>query len=382
VEVKDALSAGGRERKTQQWMVKKGDVLARLIPPTAGTPGTNVLGQMLPAPPGPIVRLQVLEGTGYDEAACSYIALIDGLARFDGNSLEVRRHLVWEGDLRIHDKPIEFDGTVLIRGSMRDGARIQATGDIEVTGSVEGATLISTGGAVHIRQGVVGRGRGFISAKTNIDARHFENATAHAEGDITARHAVLHSRLTAGRYVRAELDKGAIFGGQIRAGSGVFAKTLGNAAGVSTQVAVGYDWATLSQLGEVEAALASMRQRAALCETIIEGFKRAKPNVAQLSVAERKALCTVLKRHIVLKARILQATERSRTLEAGAVQGVTGQVVCRENLYPGTQVKIGGTATLFSGLMGACTIAYNKESRRLIALGPTGRALPLNASAS
>jgi uncharacterized protein (DUF342 family) len=324
-----------------------------------------------------MTRPQLLPGIEYSSETGEYRAALDGLARFDGTSLEIRRQIVWDGDLTLHDNPIDFDGAVLIRGSLRDGARVQATEDIEITGGVEGATVISTGGAVNIRQGVVGRGRGFISAKTNVDARYFENATVYAQEEIISRHAVVHSRLTAGRGVRAELDKGTMFGGEIRAGMGVYTKSLGNATGIATIVAVGFDWETLSKLQEVEGELAGLRQRTARCEEIIAGFRRAKSNLAQLSLTERNALCAVLKRHLTLKTKIQQGVEHTRSLEAAAIQSGRGEIVCRENIYPGTVVKIGPAIAQIVTSMSACTITYNRESRKLVSIQPSGRTVPL-----
>jgi uncharacterized protein (DUF342 family) len=369
------LQRGGRRAK--EWMTRKGEVLARIVPASPGTSGINVLGEEIPAPCGKVAALSMLAGVVFDAITATFVATVDGLATFDGQSLEVRRHLVWPGDLTVNDKAIEFEGTVVIKGTVKDGARVVATEDIEVEAGVEGATVVSSGGAVRVKQGLAGRGCGFISAKTVVDVRYVENATVYCEGDILVRHAVLHSRLTAGKQVAVDMGKGVVFGGDLRAGSCIQVKCLGNAAGVATRVSVGHDWKILQQLGEHEQQAAGLRQMIVALEKVIEQFRHARPDLLKLSSVERQALCAVVKRHIVLSAQAREQEQRYRDLDASWTLEGGGEILCRETLFSGTSIKMGSGTTLVSQTQSACTVQFHREQKRIVATTPAGRRVEL-----
>jgi uncharacterized protein (DUF342 family) len=368
---------GNSGRRKQEWMARQGAVLVKLVPPIAGVPGVNVFGQEIPAATGRPASLTIQPGVVFNAHDGTYLAAFDGLAVFDGQTLEVRRQLVWMGDLTLNDKAIEFDGTVIIRGTVRDGAKVVATEDIDVQAGIEAATVISTGGAVRVKQGVAGRGCGFVSAKTIVDVRYLENAIVYCEGDILVRHAVIHSRLTAGKKVNVDSGKGVVFGGDVRAGTAVMVKCLGNAAGIATRVSVGHNWDILQQLREQEQIMAGLRQQVLALEKVIEQFKHARPDLSRLSDTERGALCAVVRRHIVLKSQSKEEERKYQEIDASWTLAGEGEIHCAETLFSGTCIKMGSATTLVSVSQPTCTVRFSSEQKRIAAVAPSGRRLEL-----
>ena len=80
---------------------------------------------------------------------------------------------------------IEYDGNVMIPGTVRTGFTVKAKGDIQVNGVVEGATLIA-GGNIVIKRGVQGMSRGRLVSGGDICAHFFESANVEAKGDVLA----------------------------------------------------------------------------------------------------------------------------------------------------------------------------------------------------
>jgi uncharacterized protein (DUF342 family) len=359
--------------RRQQWMTKKDEVLLRLIDPGKGICGTNIFGGEIAAIMGKPATVEAGEGILFDPVDQAFKATLDGLAVFDGKSLQVRRQLIWSGDLTINNPPIQFEGSVTIRGTVRDGVRLSATEDIDISEGIEGASVISSGGSVFIKQGIAGHGRGYVSAKKLVDVNYVENGTVYCEGDILVRHAVLHSRLVAGNGITAQSGKGVIFGGDTRAGQSIKAKSFGNAAGIPTKLSVGHDWENLEKLQASEAAFASVRQQAAACEELIAKFRRAKPQLSQLSDAERQAFCSVLKRHVAIAARMQAEQKRHAELDSACCLSRGGEITCLETLYAGTCVKMGDATSMTSGNFTACQLHLSKEEQRIIAISPSGR---------
>jgi uncharacterized protein len=373
----EAIPSAPGQRKVQQWMAKQGDILVRIISATTGTAGMDVYGRPISPIAGVAVKLRTQGEIAFDEAEQCYVAGIDGLAVFDGESLDLRRQIVWVGDFTLNDPPIRFNGKVLIRGTIRDGARVTATEDIEVSGGIEGATVISTGGSITVKQGITGRHQAFVSAAKAIDVRYIENATVYCGGEILVRHAVIRSKVSAGVSIRVDMGKGVIFGGDIRAGRSVTAICLGNIAGISTRISVGHTWAAMEKLATHEAAMATLSQQIAQCADLIQRFRHARPDTNLLSERERRSYTTVLVRHLALKKQMSGRQSEFEHLDANWALDGAGEVLCREAVFPGTAIKIGQENVLVSTNLPACKFHLHKDGRHIVAISTSGRPLKL-----
>jgi uncharacterized protein (DUF342 family) len=364
-------------RKLQQWMAAKTQPLARVYLPTSGTPGTNIYGQPIAAQPGAEAKIEVKGLIDYDATEHVYRAQIDGLASFDGHTLELRRQMVWADDITLNDPPINFDGAVLIRGNVRDGARIEATEDIEIVGCVEGATVISGSGSIVIRQGIAGRNRAFISAARTVEVRYIENATVYCAQDVRVGHGIIRSKVFAGGEIFVDSGKGVAFGGDLRAGKKLTAKSIGNVAGVPTKLSVGHDWAAMEALRIHEAELVNLNQQSAACTDLLERFLRARPDPNRFTERERQAYAKLLKRQVLLlyktknKEKEYEKVDSAWTLEGG------GEIVCLDMLFAGTTIKIGSSTVHVSANCGGCRLRLNREKSEIVAMSPSGRPMPL-----
>ena len=352
-------------------------MIARVHSPTPGTPGVDVCGEVLPAQPGEPACYTLGHHVDWDAATGECRAAIDGLVCFDGQTLEIKRQLVWPGDLTARDPPIQFNGTVLIRGTVRDGAKVTAREDVEIGGGVEGATVQSTGGSVRIKQGIAGRQRALVSAAQNVDVRYIEQATVYAAGTVQVRHGVVHARVCAGVAVLAESGKGAIFGGEVRAGRVIRAKSFGNDAGVATRLIVGHSWEALAQLQEVEMVLAQLRQDQAHYAALRSRFQRAAPDPARFSARERQALCLVTKCHLVISYRLECKLQEYQNLDASLAAVESGEIVCTESLNCGTWIKIGATQAQVNENLPGCRVQVSPAQGRLVAEVSRSRQVPL-----
>ncbi|MCK4830236.1 DUF342 domain-containing protein, partial [bacterium] len=148
---------------------------------------------------------------------------------------------------------IDFDGTVNVQGDVTEGMKIKATGDIVITGMMEGANLQADGNIV-VSKGIIGRGEirtekgdpgqgtAILKSGGSIEARFIENAIVHAEGNVTVGELISHSEISALNHVvvgKKGAKKGHILGGKIRAVMAVDAQVIGSQANVQTIIEVG-----------------------------------------------------------------------------------------------------------------------------------------------
>ncbi|MDL2248748.1 FapA family protein, partial [Tyzzerella sp. OttesenSCG-928-J15] len=123
-------------------MVEKGQVVARAIPPTEGQRGINVFGKEIaandgrPAPSFPKGKNVVVSGDGAEliAEATGQIVMVNG-------SVSISEILEIKGNVDNSTGNIDFNGSVVVNGSVIQGFRITCLGNIEVKGSVEGAEI-------------------------------------------------------------------------------------------------------------------------------------------------------------------------------------------------------------------------------------------------
>lgn len=141
--------------------VRKGQLLASIVPPTIGRHGTDVTGKTIPAKPGRPLRVK--PGNNVVLESGQFFAACDGQVSITQISISVNPVFEVKGDLDLRTGNIEFVGNISIRGNVPSGYELKAGGDIIVDGLVEAANLLSEGNII-IKGGVAGAMKGKVSA--------------------------------------------------------------------------------------------------------------------------------------------------------------------------------------------------------------------------
>lgn len=219
--------------------VKRGQLIARLIPPQTGPSGLTVTGETVPGVIGKPARFKVGKNVVVNAEGNLMYSAIDGLISLtDKDKINVFPVFEVKGDVDYRVGNIDFVGTVVIRGNVLTGFKVNAAGDIRVIGGVEGAEL-NSGGSIEITGGIMASGKGMVTAAQNIKCSFIQDANITAGGDVHASQSILHSIVKAGQKVICDSSKGLVVGGVIQASDGVSAKTIGNAMSTATTIEVG-----------------------------------------------------------------------------------------------------------------------------------------------
>ncbi len=136
--------------------VRKGDRIARKVPPSEGIPGYNVFGEIIPAPhPKDFILLgrQNVRVEGNEAFAEK-----DGRPRVTGQNIkfiDITTAHVIPGDVDLTTGNIVFAGDVHVYGNVTDGMIVEALGNVYVGGNVYRATITATG-SIHVKGNTVG----------------------------------------------------------------------------------------------------------------------------------------------------------------------------------------------------------------------------------
>jgi len=353
--------------------VNEGQVVARKTAATEGSPGTNVFGEPVAGPPvqdhapRPTFRVTTRE----DGPITQYIATEAGELRLDqsNNTIYILTEYMHKGDVTVAHGDIVFVRNVAIAGNVAEGAVIRAGGNVQVVGSV-GAATIEADGKVTVSQGVVGGGRGRITAGGDVDAAFAENVSIRSGGDVVIRKGVLNSDISASGSVICTQGRGSIIGGITRAGRVVEVRRLGAPTGIQTEVLVGLDWALLDRRDDLRAQIIE-------CLENIRKFDRALGPIAsdeQLShfpqeiranIAKAIQQRVALRGHIETLEADLAAVQADLAASPGGVVKVSGEI------HAGVKVKVRDAQTTITDTLRYCLITEDRQNRevRIGALG-------------
>lgn len=219
--------------------VKAGQLIAERHPPGPGIPGKTVTGEEVPPKEGKEAHFKLGKNVVVNPERTGMYAAIDGLVtRTDKDKLNVFPVFEVNGDVDYNIGNIDFVGTVVVRGNVLTGFRIRASGDIRVTGGIEGADVESDG-SIEINGGIIGSNKGLVKAGGSVRCSFIQEGNVMAGEDVLVTQSIMHSNVRAGRNVICLGSKGLIVGGLTQAGEKVTARTVGNAMSTATAIEVG-----------------------------------------------------------------------------------------------------------------------------------------------
>lgn len=168
----------------------------------------------------------------------------------EGRCLTVTPIYVVDGDLDAATGDVDFHGDVFVQGNVFAGVTVKTTGSITVNGHVETASLFA-GKDVILKNGMQGSGNGVIRAGGNVMARFLEQMQVYAGAEINTG-AILNCEVESGQTVVIAGNKGTIIGGTVSAVEQITAASIGNRAGVTTQLVIGMDCEFKTKMGEID----------------------------------------------------------------------------------------------------------------------------------
>lgn len=218
--------------------VEKGQEICRLIPPTEGKPGRNVLDQEIPAKSGRSVSLPKGKNTQISEDGLSLLSSLDGHLEYSGNSFHVKP--VWDvpGNVDFSTGNINFTGDVTIRGDILSGFTVRAKGSIHVDGAVEAGSTVEAGGDLVVAKGILGDGSTVIRSQRSVFAKYIENSTIFVRETLQTD-CIVNSQVYCGGQVVVRSGRGGIIGGRIWAAKLVSAQAVGSPSERPTSIVLG-----------------------------------------------------------------------------------------------------------------------------------------------
>ena len=338
--------------------VYKDDVLVEKTLPTEGANGTCVTGEVCEATPGKDKKLPAGTNTFTNETGTALTAGIDGCISIISDKINVFDTFVVEGDVQYETGNINHNGIVIVKGDVRYGFAVDATGDVVIHGTVESAS-ISAGGSLVVQGGCVGE-ENVVETGGNVAVKFIDGGTFNIRGDLKTTY-IINSTIKCGGSIEM-IGNGIIRNSHVVAQTDINAKSIGSvrAAADKTVVEVGNDPELLNRFMSVTKKLEQIAKDRVSFETSIRALTirkyKQELSAEKLEALEKsKALVKQLSaQHADLSDDYKAMKEQINALGYGTIR-------VRNIAYEGLRIIIGSSTLVLKDSVKAVKFSRNED---------------------
>lgn len=324
-------------------IVEENTWLGERIEATCGKPGKSVQGLMIEPVKGKTFPLLYDKKSVYELVEGNKTVLYSkeyGAVYFLDGKIATMNPLVISGDVGPKTGNIVFDGYIIIKGSICDGFYVEATKDIEIKGelglgNVKG--VVSTGGSIFIKGGILSKGNTEIRAAKDIYTKFADNVNIVSEENTHIGYYCFNSNISAIEVIFDSM-KGQIIGGEIKAKTKVVVPILGSELEKRTVVEVaGFDKERIKKdMEEIIARLDSSKKE----------YQNTKDSIAFLDRQEQPSKYQMklkydnIQRLEVIKDEIKKMDNKRRVLQSYLDTRGDGEVRVTKKIFPNCSISI------------------------------------------
>lgn len=342
--------------------VKKNDLLAELTQTIQGKTGKDVYGNVIKPKKVNNVVLKRGKNVILSDDKLKVYAEIDGHVELQDGKINVKNEYFVHSDVDSSTGDVEFEGSIKIKGNVRTGYSIVATGDVEIDGVVEGACIRSEGHVI-LKRGMQGRGKGKINTKGDVIAKFIENASVKADGNIKCD-AILHSTVLARKDVEVIGKKGLIVGGDVRTGTKIHVNQLGSNMETITNISVGINPLLSNEFEEIKSNQEKYRDDLEQIEKNLNILKEKQKN-GLLDERKKGILQKLTREKINIQIKNKSNEKRFEEIREQLLNGVKGNVKVDSKVYPGVKITIGDVSRYVREEINCCCFRNDNEEIKI-----------------
>jgi uncharacterized protein len=320
--------------------VKVGQKLVTLTPHTQGIPGKNVKGSEVAGKDGRKLVLPRGKNVDVSENGLELIASVDGEVKvIDG---KVNVFSVYEVKHNVDNSTgnIRFNGKVIVTGNVMTGFIIEAEGDVEVYGVVEGA-LIKSSGSIILHRGIQGMNKGELYCEGNLIAKFIENCKIEVKGNIQSD-AIMHSQIVCGKKLEANGRKGLLVGGTFKVGEEIKAKVIGSPMATVTELEVGVNPDMRKKYEEIKTEMKQTADNLDKTTKAVDLLTKMSKTI-ELPLDKKLLLTKSVRLKLQLQQNLEKILVEQNEMEVYFEELSRGKIKVYDVIYPGCRIIIGNS---------------------------------------
>ncbi|MDR0570600.1 MAG: FapA family protein [Clostridiales Family XIII bacterium] len=320
-------------------LVKAGQPLCEIKPPTQGKPGFNILGAEIPARAGAEAPSPMGQNTEMAGDGVTLVAAKAGSVSFRGGVVSVQDVLNVPGDVSMASGNIRFDGDVMVQGSVNEGFVVECGGTLKVKGKIGNAEVRVKGDLI-VGEGLSAARRSRVTVGGFVKCRYIESSALSAKEGVFTDY-IIDSDVECGGNVVLSGKRALLVGGRTAVMGELSANYIGNEREIRTRIELMENHENKEMLARLlkerdaaRAALKSHRENISKLRCLTEASSN--PEAERLLKQLTCQLPEMSEAYLSLDARVRALKE--------AGEDYPGSVVCRRVMYPGAEVLAGGSA--------------------------------------
>ncbi|MEF2230796.1 MAG: FapA family protein [Pseudodesulfovibrio sp.] len=340
--------------------VEEGEEIARLIPPTKGRAGFDVMGNDIPGEDGKPAVLKAGKDVRTREeegGVVVYTAGAAGMVLYKDNTLAISELLEINSDIDLSSGNVHVEkGSILIKGTVTTGAKVTAKENVVVEVVVENAT-IKAGGDITVGGGVLMEEGGIIEAGGTVTAKFMRNATIRAGGDVVLGMDCVNCDIVCGGSIIAGSDKGILNGGTYVCG-GMDVAEMGSSLGTRTYITLALPQ---SEDADIETRTRKIKEKINELEKFI-GTGNIKDTLLLAPKEDRSILVELFKIKALLLRKMIGLNEQKEMALAAQGQELSKRrLKARRTANAGVTITIGDRSITLNKPEQASKFHWNAE---------------------
>ena len=337
--------------------------LATKILAERGKGGHTLFRRYLEAKNGKDIPIQLGANVKLDRDGVTIKAEIDGEVMLVNGKITVEP-VKYLDAVNLKTGDIKFVGTVIIKGNVEDGYKVEAT-NIEVNGIVDKSRLEATGNIV-VRQGIFGKGEGYIKAGKSLWAKFINDTTVEVEENVIVYDSIMNSTVTAMKNIIVKGKKAQITGGHLSATEEICARKIGSpGGGTETILEVGIDPRAKKRLEYLQKMQADSTKELEKNELDIQNLEQQKKLRKKLPQEKEDKLRTLKEKNDQITNELDEMTEEIEKIQAHLRElKAIGKVKAEGTVYAGVKIYVRDSLDEVKMDTSAVTIYYDKTTCR------------------
>ena len=224
--------------------VEVGALVAEISKPDPGVAGTDVHGEVIPAPAVREKTLRCGKGTVFSADRSAVLADVEGTpSRAKSGAISVFPQYKVEGNVGYKTGHIDFDGDIQVSGTVEKDFKVR--GGALTAKEIEAAEIVVSGDVV-VSGGILGA---HIKAGGNVMAAYIHNSTIEVEGDLLVQKEIMGCDIRTGGGVYSKSC--IVLDSRIAARAGVMVRDVGSEVSAPSNIQVGSDALLEIQIAEL-----------------------------------------------------------------------------------------------------------------------------------
>lgn len=316
-----------------------GQPLATKIPAERGSGGKTVYGRYLEAKNGKDIQILLGKNVIFDRDGVTVVAEIDGEVMLFNGKITVEPVKFLDA-VNVKTGDIKFVGTVIIKGAVEEGYRVEAT-NIEVNGIVDKSYLEATGNII-LSQGVFGKGEGYIKAGKSLWAKFINDTTVEVEENVIVSDSIVNSNVTAMKNIIVRGKKAQIIGGHLLATEEICAKKIGSpGGGTETTLEVGIDPRAKNRLIALQKKQADLTKEYDNIELDVQTLEQQKKLRKKLPLEKEEKLTSLKNRNKEITSELESISNEIESIQEHLRElKAVGKVKVENIIYAGVKVYV------------------------------------------